>query len=229
MKLQFIHQSLDSVLSKQIWGQNITNHTFRMTKHGAVSPKQKNWHSLSRKQLWCHLVLSGFSLKPHSSKPPYTAERYFTTFSSYDTLLEMVLHHVLTDCLRYRTVLFLDQLLSSICSRTVNSTEHNPWEHSECQQKLGMRVELCSCCLAVLFPGGLRVVVKCHQGYLHPSTNRSCKCSKALQGPERQGKGSAKGFGLLLSLWSLNQKKIQQNSVYPLRGPKLLVFHGGRT
>ena len=130
MKLQFIHQSLDSVVSKQIWGQNITNHTFRMTKHGAVSPKQKNWHGLSRKKLWCHLVPLGFSLKPHSSKPPYMAERYFTTFSSYDTLLEMVLHHVLTDCLRYRTVLFLDQLLSSICSRTVNSTEHNPWEHS---------------------------------------------------------------------------------------------------
>ena len=42
------------------------------------------------------------------------------------------------------------------------------------------------------------MVVKCHQGYLHPSTNRSCRCSKALQGPERQGKGSAKGFGLLL-------------------------------
>ena len=74
-------------------------------------------------------MLLAFSLKPHSSKPPYMTERYFTTFRSYDTLLEMVLHRVLTDCLRYRAVLFLDQLLSSICSRTVNSTEHNPWKH----------------------------------------------------------------------------------------------------
>lgn len=115
-----------------------------MTKHKAVSPKQtnkKNWHSLSRKHLWGHLVPLGFSLKPRSSKPPSTIEHYSTTFSSSDTLFEMVLPHVLTDCLRF---IGQSYFWISCCHPSAPAQSH--WAQPlrtlfQCQQKLGMRMD----------------------------------------------------------------------------------------
>lgn len=137
-------------------------------------------------------MLLGFSLKPHSSKPPSTIERDSTTCSSSDTLLELVLHHVLTDCLRLigQSYFWISCCHPSAPAQSIPlsaAPENTISMPAEARREDG----LCSCCLAVLFPGGLTVVVRCHQRYLHPSTNRSCRFSKALQGPERQGEGSA--------------------------------------
>ena len=59
-----------------------------------------------------------------------------------------------------------------------------------------MRVHLCSCCLAVLFPGGLRVVVKCHQGYCTQAPTGAVGVPKPSR-VQRQGKVS-KGFWFIV-------------------------------
>lgn len=122
------------------------------------------------------MSLSAFkrSLKPPSSKPPYMTERYFTTFRSYDTLLEMVLHRVLTDCLRYKgspisgsaAVIHLLPHSPILLSTTLRNTISMP---AEAQREM----ELCSCCLAVLFPGGLARWWSVPWNTC-PSTSRSC-------------------------------------------------------
>ena len=143
-----------------------------------------------------------FSLKPHSLNSPYMIECYFTTLGSSDTLLATVLYHVLQ--------IFLDLQDSPISgavscchpSAAAQSIQRSTLSTTSMSAEgLRLRMELGGCCLAVSSPGRLTVAVKCHHGYLHLNTNRSCRFSKALQGPGRQGGGvTVGGFGHLLLL-----------------------------
>ena len=98
-----------------------------MQSHQTNKKTQKNWHYFFLGNS-CDVTLLPLCFKPPSLTPPYMMECSFTTFSCSDTLLEMVLHHVLRDVLRLigQSYFGFRQLLLSICCRTANSTEHTP-------------------------------------------------------------------------------------------------------